>query len=162
MLLARFRRAAVAGISGTALHCEPCGVLPSLARHVAAPARREAGYGGRTANIHTPPRTYLARRPPPAFQNFAAGGDRSTIQDEIPHPSPNRARRVCPGPGSRLPGEAATPPNFLSQAASGRLSALLHHRSGGHGGHSGAWLHARRMAAFARRGCTPIPVLGDA
>ena len=116
--------------SGAALNCEPRGVLPSLARCVAAPARREAGNSGRTANIHITPRTYIAA--PAGIAKFRSRRGRNTIQDAIPRSSPSRARCADHGPGCRRPRPVGSLSDLChSKTAAGRLSTLDPDRSGG-------------------------------
>ena len=95
---ARFRRAAVAGTSGAAPNCEPRGASPSLTSHVAAPARREAGNSGRTANIHITPPTYMAA--PAGIAEFRCRRGRTQYRmTSLAH------RRAAPG--ARIPAPAA-------------------------------------------------------
>ena len=100
---ARLGRVAAAGTSGTALNCEPRVALPSLARHAAAPARREAGNGGRTATIHTPPRTYIAA--PTGIAEFRCRREGTQYRmTSLAH------RRTAPG--ARITAPAAADPGW--------------------------------------------------
>ncbi len=114
--------------SGAAPHCEPRGDLPSPARCVIALARREAGNDGRTANIHITPRTYLAD--PAGITKFRCRRERNTNQDDIPRPSPNRARRADYGPRCRRPKRVGSLSDLCQRkTAAGRLARLRSNRS---------------------------------
>ena len=124
----RYRRVAAAGISGAALNCEPRGALPSLARCASAPARREAGNGGRTANIHITSRTYMAA--PAGIAEIPLPAEKDTIQDDLPRPSPRRARCADHGPRCRRPRLVGSLSDLChSKTAAGRLSRLRSDRS---------------------------------
>ena len=128
MLITCFRQVAAVGNSGAGLNCEPRGALPSSARCVIALARREAGNDGRTANIHTTPRTYIAA--PAGSAKFRCRRERNTIQDDIPRPSPSRARCADHGPRCRRPWTVGSLSDLCHRkTAAGRLSRLRSSRS---------------------------------